>query len=201
MTSTAQATVTLTAADFLTLDQSTFGDAWRYELIDGRVIGHTAPSPDHAAIGSGLTGALAARLKGNPNGCRPEIGSGATPRRQQRPTARIPDVTIRCGEHPVVVFEVISPSELKDWRARDRKRADLQDVEGVREIVDIYQGEMAVHVYRKAADGTWSFEALGGADADLELRSVGLRIPLAEIYEFARPDAAAEPSEDPDPGA
>ena len=197
MTSTAQSAVALTAADFLGLDQSMFGDAWRYELVDGRIIGHAAPSPNHAAIISGLSTALGNRLRGNPDGCRPEIGSGAAPRRQQRATARIPDVTIRCGDHPLVVFEVISPSELKDWRARDRKRADLQDVEGVLEIVEIYQGEMAAHLYRKAADGTWSFEAFGGADATMELRSVGLSVPLAEIYEFARPDATAEETADP----
>ena len=44
---------------------------------------------------------------------------------------------------------------------------------------------MAAHVYRKAADGTWSFEAVGGSDAVLKLAGLGLELPLAEIYEFA----------------
>ncbi len=189
MDSTAQSISTLSAGDFLATDQSAFGAAWRYEMIDGRIIGHAAPSPEHAAIISGLTTALGTRLKANRDGCRPETGSGAAPRQQQRATARIPDVTIRCGEHPRVVFEVVSPSELKDWRARDRKRADLQDVEGVAEIVEIYQDEMAVHVYRKAAEGLWSFEALGGSPARLTLKSVDVSVELAEIYEFARPQS------------
>ena len=42
-----------TAADFLAIDQDTFGSAWRYELVDGRIVGQTAPAPEHGAIISG----------------------------------------------------------------------------------------------------------------------------------------------------
>lgn len=181
-----------TAEEFLATDQHDFGDAWRYELVDGRIIAHAAPAPDHGAILSGLAGALVARLRGNRDGCRPESGSGAAPRTRQRNTARIPDAMIRCSALPRVAFEIISPSELRQWRARDRKRRDLQEVEGIREIVEIYQDELAVHVYRKEDTGNWSFEAIGGAAATLRLTSVGLEIPLREIYEFAMP---GEPDE------
>ena len=184
-----------TAADFLTADQELFGSAWRYELVDGRIVGQSAPAPEHGAIASGLVMALGTRLRGNADRCRPEVGSGAAPRQQQRPTARISDVTIRCGDLPRVLFEIVSPSELRAWRARDAKRRDLQDVDGVQEIVEIYQDEVAAHVYRREADGTWSFAALGGGAAVLVLRSVGLEIPMAELYEFATP---ADPDREAD---
>lgn len=174
-----------TAAEFLATDQHEFGDAWRYELVDGVVIAQAAPSPEHGAILAGLITALGNRLRGHPDGCRPESGSGAAPRRQQRPTARIPDATIRCNELPRVLFEVVSPSELRAWRARDRKRGDLQDVAGVTEIVELYQDEMAAHVYRRDTDGSWSFDAVGGDGSTLELRSVGIAVPMSEVYEFA----------------
>jgi Uma2 family endonuclease len=176
-----------TAEDFLAATQSRFGDAWRYELIDGRIVAHAAPAPDHGAIVAGLAAALASRLRGHADSCRPEVGSGAAPRQQLRPTARIPDATIRCGDLPRVMFEVVSPSELTHWRARDRKRADLQDVAGVQEIVEFYQDDLAVHVHRRLDDGRWSFTAIGGAAAVLELTSVGLSLPLREIYEFVAP--------------
>lgn len=172
-----------TADEFLETDQHEFGDAWRYELVDGRIIAHAAPSPDHGAILSSLVTALGNRMRGRRD-CRPEAGSGACPRRQQRNTARIPDVMIRCGDLPRVVFEVVSPSELKAWRARDRKRRDLQDVEGVQEIVEIYQDEAAAHIYRRVEGDNWTFDAIGGLDAILSLKSVGIEIPLAEVYEF-----------------
>ena len=153
--------------------------------MDGVVVANAAPSPEHAAILMGLSGALAARMKGRKDGCRPESGSGAVPRTRQRNTARIPDAMIRCGDLPRVLFEVVSPSELRAWRARDRRRSDHQQVEGVLEIVELYQDEMAAHIYRRGPDGAWSFAVVGGDDADLDLRSVGLSVPLSEVYEFA----------------
>jgi Uma2 family endonuclease len=172
-----------TADDFLATDQREFGDAWRYELVDGVIVAHAALSPDHGAILASLTMALGSRLRGRWNGCRVEAGSGATSRSQQRSTARIPDAMIPCGEHPRVVFEIVSPSELRAWGARDRKRRDEQDVEGVQEIVELYQGEAAAHIYRREDGGGWSFDAIGGLNAVLSLKSVALRVPLAEIYE------------------
>jgi Uma2 family endonuclease len=53
-----------TADEFLATDQRAFGDAWRYELVDGVIIAHPAPSPDHGAILSLLSAALANRLRG-----------------------------------------------------------------------------------------------------------------------------------------
>ena len=192
---TAQQARLLTADEFLAKDQREFGDGWRYELVDGRIIAHAAPTPTHGAIVAGLSAALGTRLRGHAEGCRPEAGSGAAPFSRQRSTARIPDVMVRCGELPRIVFEVVSASELRAWRERDRKRVDLQEVEGVREIVEVYQDEMAAHVYRKAADGTWSFEAVGGSDAVLKLAGAGLGLPLGEIYEFA-PGGEPSPREE-----
>jgi Uma2 family endonuclease len=179
----------LTADEFLAIDPHIFGDAWRYELIDGVIVGQAATSPRHARILAGLIGALVKRLSGNKSDCFPESGSGAVPERKQRNTARIPDAMIRCGELPRVTFEIISPSELTHWRNRDRKRRDLQDVEGVTEMVEIYQDQLAIHVYRKGTDGKWDFQSEGGADAVLDLFATGdrLSIPLPEIYEFAMP--------------
>jgi Uma2 family endonuclease len=173
-----------TAEQFLAVDQHEFGDAWRYELVDGVVVAHAAPSPAHGAILSGLTTAVGKRMEGRADGCHPETGSGAVPLSQQLPTARIPDAMIRCGDHPRVTFDIVSPSELRAWRARDRRRLHLQDVEGVREIVEIYQDEAAIHVYRRGADGDWRFLVVNGVDAMLPLESVGLGIPLAEIYQW-----------------
>jgi Uma2 family endonuclease len=104
---------------------------------------------------------------------------------------------IRCASLPRVVFEIISPSELRNRRERDRKRRDEQEVEGVQEIAELFQDEAAAHIYRREEGGTWSFELVEGLDAALRLRSVDLEIPMAEVYETVRlrPDAeGSEPS-------
>jgi Uma2 family endonuclease len=89
-----------------------------------------------------------------------------------------------CGDLPRVVFEVVSPSELRAWRARNQKRRHLQDVDGAQEIVEIYQDEASIHIYRGESGGQWSFDAVNGVDAVLHLSSIGISIPLAEIYQF-----------------
>jgi hypothetical protein len=40
-----------TAERFCVTDQHVFGDAWRYELVDGRIIAYAAPSPEHRHSG------------------------------------------------------------------------------------------------------------------------------------------------------
>jgi hypothetical protein len=91
---------------------------------------------------------------------------------------------VRCGGLPRAVFDVVSPSELRAWRARNQRRRHLQDVEGVQEIVEIYQDEASIHIYRREDGGRWSFEAVDGLDAILSLKSISLDIPLSETYGF-----------------
>ena len=64
-----------TAEEFLRTDQREFGDAWRYELVDGRSVSHAAATPAHAKIVVAFGGALTARMTGK-DGCFPESGSG-----------------------------------------------------------------------------------------------------------------------------
>ena len=186
MDTAARQTRFLDADEFLRTDQSEFGNAWRYELVRGTIVAHAAPSPDHGIILSNLATEINIRLRGNPE-CWSEVGSGAVPRYERRDTARIPDATIRCGRLPRVLFEVISPSELRHKRQWDQKRSDLQAVEGVQEIVEIYQDEMLAHIYRRR-DAGWVFEWIAGPEAELTLPSVGLSVPLAALYERVVPD-------------
>jgi Uma2 family endonuclease len=157
----------VTADEFLRIDQSEFGNAWRYELVRGAIVSHAAPSPEHGIILSNLSSAIHSRLRDHSD-CWSEIGSGAVAHYEQRDTARTPDATIRCGQHPRVLFEVVSPTELGHKRQWDRRRMDLQAVMGVKEIVEIFQDEMLVHVYRRQG---------AGADAELALPASGSAYP------------------------
>ena len=178
----------LDADAFLRTDQSAFGNAWRYELVRGAIVAHAAPAPEHGVILGNLAREIGNRLRGHPE-CRAEVGSGAAPQYEQRDTARIPDAMIRCGKLPRVVFEVVSPSELGHKRQRDQRRADLQAVEGVQEIIEVYQDEMLAHAYRRQ-DAGWIFESIAGAEAQVVLASVGITVPLAALYERVLPEEA-----------
>jgi Uma2 family endonuclease len=151
----------------------------------GRIVAHAAPGPEHGAILVNLAAELRDRLRGHSE--RAEVGSGAVPRYERLDTARIPDATIRCGKLPRVLFEVISPSELNHKRQWDQKRSDLQVVEGVLEIIEIFQDEMLVHAYRRR-DDIWTFESIAGDEAEVALTSVGFSVPLAALYERVLPE-------------
>ena len=169
-----------TAEAFLRTDQRTFGSAWRYELVDGQVVAHAAPAPLHGRLIAKLALALGRRMDGHP--CELEVGSGAAPTQQQRATARIPDLLIRCDGEPRILFEVVSPSELRAWRDRNRKRRDEQGINTVQEIVELYQGEPSAHLYRRQLDGSWQFEAFDELDSVIPLVAVSLDLPMGEIY-------------------
>jgi len=99
--------------DFLSCGQSEFGSVWRYEFVGGLIIAQAAPSPEHGAIISGLTAALAIAWRTPIDVVRKLV---AVPLRGS--TARIPDVTVGCGKLPRVMFQIVSRSELLAWRAR-----------------------------------------------------------------------------------
>jgi Uma2 family endonuclease len=175
----------LTVEEFLTTDPTSFGNAWRYELIDGLPVGQAAPSPEHGAIMSNLSTALNLALRENPD-CRPEDATAAVPRNKRNDRARIPDVMVRCNGKPVVLFEIVSPSEEKSPRERNEKRRDLMNVDGVLEIIEIAQNDFACQIYRKSGD-LWAYDSAEGAESVVRLESLGVDIPLAELYRKVLP--------------
>ena len=172
----------MTVEEFLVTDQARFGRAWRYELVDGHPVAQSAPSPDHAAIVMNIGVALHSRLKGTP--CRAESGSAAIPRDRSKDRARIPDAMVRCVGIPKVLFEVISPEDDKSKVAKAERYNDLRNVEGVFEIIEIEQDEFLcrIHRWRAEIDG-WQLDYVSGKDAFLHLASIGVDIPLADLFE------------------
>lgn len=147
-----------TAETFLNSDLHISGDDWRYELVDGVVVAHAAPAPLHGVVAVNIAVALRSRMKGSVRECR-ECAPWAVVGRVERRRSRTP------------------------LGRGDRKRRDEQDVEGVQVIVEIYQSQASVHLYRKGTEGEWVFEAVDDMEGVLTLRSLGVELPLSEIYE------------------
>ena len=103
-----------------------------------------------------------------------------------------PDASVVCGDpefldekktalkNPVLVVEVLSAStEAYD---RGEKFQKYMNLPSLQEYVIISQHSPRVEVFRKD-DGEWrSFRHFFGLDAIAELKSIGVSIPLAEIY-------------------
>jgi hypothetical protein len=60
------------------------------------------------------------------------------------------------------------------------------DVAGVQEIIELNQGAALAHIYRREGAASWQFDAIDGLDfvPIISLKSVGIEIPLSEVYEF-----------------
>lgn len=157
-----------------------------YEYLDGRVYMMTGGTPDHAIIGSNVNGLLQAFLRG-----RRCIVYNSDVYLQLSERYRVcPDVTVSCDprdrgareviRYPSLVVEVLSPTT----EARDRGQKSLQyrSCPSIQEYVLISSEIPLVEVFRREKQGFWSLYTLA-IDDTIELTSLDLRFPVADIYQ------------------
>ena len=156
------------------------------EYHDGEVLQMEGASIWHASISAALTATVFNRLKDKR--CMPLI----TPRLRVTATRYVyPDLALVCGpaeivdkagtiDNPKVIVEILSPNT--DDYDHGRKYKLYRRISSFDEYVLVSQDEPRVEVFRKQADGTWVFSTHEGLDASFELKSVGLTLPLSEIY-------------------
>ena len=83
--------------------------------------------------------------------------------------------------NPKVIFEVLSPST--EFYDRGEKREHYQQIDTLREYVLLSQTAPKIELWSRAsASEAWSFAVYGPGDV-VDLRSVGCRFDVAELYE------------------
>ncbi len=157
-----------------------------YEYLDGRVYMMTGGSPDHSIIGSNLNGLLQAFLRGR----RCIVYTSYVYVQLSEQYRVCPDVTVSCDprdrgaqdviRYPSLVAEVLSPTT----EARDRGQKSLQyrTCPSMQEYLLISSEFPLIEVFRREKQGFWSLYTLGLADT-IELTSLELRLPVAELYQ------------------
>jgi Uma2 family endonuclease len=110
------------------------------------------------------------------------------------------DITGQTATNPRLIVEVLSPStEAYD---RGEKFRFYREIESLEEYVLISQNDARVETFFRQADGTWLFSAFNGIHSKATLRSLGVELPLAEVFagvefeeqQIPQPDAQANPS-------
>ncbi len=104
-----------------------------------------------------------------------------------------PDVSVVCGEpdivkndgldtllNPLVIFEVLSPSTAASDRGE--KFAMYREVESLQEYVLVEQHTMRVEHYARQEGGKWLLTDYQGADAVVNLPSIGAVLSLRDVY-------------------
>ncbi|MGE3712584.1 MAG: Uma2 family endonuclease [Hyphomicrobiaceae bacterium] len=176
----------MTVAQFL--DWPGDGTGARFELVDGAPRAMAPASATHAIIQANAAAAIATHLRTHGLRFRAGIRGPVTPPLKSRINARAPDVTVTCAppsdspvfEDPILIVEVISPSgETQTWESI---RA-LAALTSLREILIVSSTSVEAQVFRRDASGAWPYEPdVVGQDGVARLDSIGLALPMAEIY-------------------
>jgi Uma2 family endonuclease len=147
---------------------------------------------EHSRITVNVTTALGGRLRGS--GCA-VYSSDLRVRVPRKTLWTYPDATVICGQpqieripgvgdtaiNPQVIVEVLSPST--ERYDRGDKFAQYREITSLREYVLVSQHEPRVEVFHRSQDGGWAFFPSAGLDAEMEVPSLRLRVPLTEVFD------------------
>ena len=174
----------------------------RLELFRGHVFTMMGASGTHVVVQANLARMCGNALRGKP--CR-FVGENAKVHVERKGSGYHPDGTIACPlrfsneragvvENPQVVFEILSPgTERFD---RTDKSDDYATVPSIHEIVLIETETQRVEVYERREEGWLRRVYLGGATALVP--SVGLELPLDELYEGVEPRSSGLRGDSPE---
>lgn len=181
----------------------------RHEYHHGEVLMMAGGTYRHSRICFNVSGALFSRLRGHR--CQASE-SNTRVAVTYRATYLYPDVTVVCGEpvfdsldrnqttvtNPTLIVEVLSEStEAYD---RGAKFGIYRDLPSLQEYVLVSATEALVESYLRQGDGTWVLAYAKGVEAVARLRSLGIDVPLAEVYDRITFEPTAIPPSAPTEG-
>jgi len=180
-------TAFMAIADYLEGEKSS---PIRHEYLGGQIFAMSGGNEEHNRIALNIASLLKLHLRGS--GCKTFIADMKVNISIAQRTADLfyyPDVMVTCDPQdtekfykrfPCLIVEVLSPST--ENLDRREKRLNYQTLPSLQEYILVSQSAMQVEVYRLDAGGNWSLELLKSDDL-LVLKSVGLTLTIAEIYD------------------
>ena len=203
------------AAERLSLREMTYEEFCRYqdeaeekvECWGGELVAMAGGTPEHAKASGNIEGEVReARKAGSP--CQP-FGSDLRVLIPSTGKGVFPDVSVVCGEpeydywpsgrkrsllNPTLVVEVLSDSTV--GRDLGVKIDGYLSVPSIRQYVVVRQDEPSVRVFTRTESGFSVGPSVEGLKAVVRLESIGLDLPMAEIYRDVDLSGTAEPPND-----
>lgn len=180
------------------------GAVEKHEYYHGEVFAMSGGTLEHSRIIANTIGEIRARLRGTPCGV---YDSNLRVRIPRTTLYTYPDVSVMCGPpqfdpldtsrqtvlNPALLVEVLSPST-EAWD-RGGKFGSYQQIESLREYVLISSQLILAETYLRQPDGTWIYAASAGREGLARLHSLGIEIPLAEVYDGVDVPIQSEPQQ------
>ncbi len=162
----------------------------RHEFVAGDLYAMAGASEEHNFISLNIASALRGHLRGKK--CKVFIHDMKAHVFANLTLFYYPDVMVVCDPEdedrfyktkPKIIVEVVSDST----RGTDEREKFITFIQlpSLEEYVLVEQGEMKITIHRRSKE--WLPEVLIGAEALLELRSIGFTMPLSEVYEDVFP--------------
>jgi len=174
----------LTAEDYLAWEET---QVEKHEFVAGEVFAMVGARQDHVVVCGNIFAGLKQRLRGTP--CRPYVADLKL-KVEAADAFFYPDVMVSCHpgdlsnqqfiSNPSLVVEVLSDSTA----AYDRggKFAAYRKLDSLKEYLIVDIEARRVECFRRTADNDWLLHDYVG-DVDCLLSSLGIRIPMSEIFE------------------
>ena len=164
---------------------------YKSDYYDGEIFAMAGGTVRHSLICSNLNRELGNQLKGSP--C---VVFDANLRLKIKATGlrTYPDASVYCGAlqrdgddptgetltNPTLLIEVLSKST--EGYDRGLKAESYRQIESLRAYVLVSQNSAHAELYEKKAENSWSLTEVRGLDGLLNLTSIGVELPLSEIY-------------------
>ena len=159
----------------------------RHEYVHGVLHAMCGVSRSHNRIACNLLAAFGACLRGSP--CEPYMSDFKVRIEiNQSDVFYYPDLMVACARddvdkyflrYPKLIVEILSPST--EQIDRREKRFNYRLIPTLEEYVLISQDAFELTSYARADN--WTQHLTVGADAVFEFRSIGLTLPVSQIYE------------------
>ncbi len=160
----------------------------RHEYFNGEVFAMVGASIAHNLVKGNLVAAL--RPGARQGGCR-VFDENVRLAVQENFYYNYPDVMVSCDpadsrdpyliRQPVLIAEILSPSTAE--YDRTEKFAQYQKLPSLRHYLLVSQTAWVVEWFRRDAAGQWIYTLLHEPGSVLEIPDLGLRLPLAELYD------------------
>lgn len=181
---TVESQETFTVEEYLELEERSSD---QHEYVAGHIYAMSEPLEPHKLISGNFFAALHAHLRGTP--CRPYIHSTQVHiRARGEDYFYYPDILVTCGQARDEKGRFIDHRLVTEVMSRSTERIDrrekaftYRELPSIEEIVLISQKSTLVTLYRRTED--WAPVVLASLEQALELKSIGLALPLRQIYE------------------
>jgi Uma2 family endonuclease len=182
----AQNIARLSEAEYLRLERQA---ETRSEYFDGEMFAMPGGTRAHSRISINLGAELNNRLKDAD--CVP-YHTDLRVKVEATGLLTYPDISVVCGEqrfldeeqdtllNPTLVIEVLSDStEAYD---RGKKFEHYRQIPSCREYLLVSQTEARIEQFIRQPNGEWTLKEAAGLSAEIKLPSLGIVLPLAEVY-------------------